>query len=149
MSKDHNPHAAGIYRAIALRHHSRYVEAQNRAEFHSSGPPDDDPPSVREADERYNEAVEEYLIEMPASIEATLALVHFAGVLAADRLVGEITQLPVNDERDAYHQSCALANVAGWLNDRAIEDIVERERRSKPGRCQLRAVESHDDDPAA
>src|SRR5947208_15493879 len=41
-----------------------------------------------------------------AAVAATadaLALVRFAGVIAADRLIGEAMQEPVNDERDAYH----------------------------------------------
>src|SRR5207302_10578778 len=41
-------------------------------------------------------------------VEATLALVEFAGILAVDRLAGEVMRLPVNDERDAFHQSLAL-----------------------------------------
>jgi hypothetical protein len=38
------------------------------------------------------------------------------------------------------------------LNERAIEELVERERRNKPERCKLREVGSHDnehDDPPA
>jgi hypothetical protein len=66
--------------------------------------------------------------------------VEFAGILAADRLIGEITQELINDERDAYHQSRALTDVARWLNNRATDELVERER------CKLRAVGSQDDD---
>src|SRR5438477_360042 len=72
-------------------------------------------PTTLEADERYKAAVEEWLVENPASPDAAAALVEFAGILAADRLVGEVMRNPVNDERDAYHQSVALASVAGWL----------------------------------
>src|SRR5262249_8573426 len=82
------------------------------------------------AEEKYVAAVEESVFETPQTAEATLALVHFAGVLAADRLTGEVTQKPVSDERDAYHQSIALAAVAGWLNDQAIHAAVQQERKA-------------------
>jgi hypothetical protein len=127
--KEDNPHVAGVYRAIALRFYCRYVEARENAEYQSGDLPDHGPLlNQGEADRRYAVAAEGCLIEDPASAEAALALVHFAGVLAADRLIGEITQEPVNDERDAYHQARALANVAGWLNERAIEELVKQER---------------------
>ncbi len=139
--KHHNPQAAGIYRAIALRFYSRYVEARENAERHGGdlsgyGSQHD----AREADERYKAG------EIPESIDAALALAHFAGILAADRFVGEITQEPVNDERDAYHQSRALADLARWINQLAIDELVEQERRKKAERCQLRAVGSQDND---
>jgi hypothetical protein len=145
--KDHNPQAAGIYRAIALRFYSRYVEARGTAERHGGdlsgyGPQHD----AREADERYKAAIDEAIGEIPESIDAALALAHFAGILAADRFVGEITQEPVNDERDAYHQSRALADLARWINQLAIDELVEQERRKKAERCELRAVGSQDDD---
>ena len=53
---------------------------------------------------------------------------EFAGILAVDRLAGEVMRLPVNDERDAFHQSLALANAGGWLNKIATAEFVERER---------------------
>ena len=138
--KEDNPHVAGLYRAIALRFYSRYVDARHQAEYQGGDFPNHGPlPTEREADDRYNEAVEQYLTEDPATADAALALVHLAGVLAADRLTGEISQSPVNPERDAYHQARALANVADWLNERAIEELVERERR-----CKLRAVPPND-----
>ena len=145
--KDHNPQAAGIYRAIALRFYSRYVEARENAERHGGdlsgyGSQHD----AREADERYKVAIDEAIGETPESIDAALALAHFAGILAADRFVGEITQEPVNDERDAYHQSRALADLARWINQLAIDELVEQERRKKAERCKLRAVGSQDDD---
>jgi hypothetical protein len=55
----------------------------------------------RNADQRYARTLEDCLFETPDSAEAVLALVHFSGTLAADRLIGEVTQEPVNDERDA------------------------------------------------
>ena len=150
--KNDNPQAAGIYRAIALRFYSRYVEPRENAERHGGdlsgyGSQHD----AREADERYKAAIDEAIGEIPESIDAALALAHFAGILAADRFVGEITQEPVNDERDAYHQSRALADLARWINQLAIDELVEQERRKKAERCKLRAVGSqdNDDDPDA
>jgi hypothetical protein len=144
--KDHNPQAAGIYRAIALRFYSRYVEARGTAERHGgdlSGYGSQQ--GAREADARYKAAIDEAIGEIPESIDAALALAHFAGILAADRFVGEITQEPVNDERDAYHQSRALADLARWINQLAIDELVEQERRKKAENCKLRAVGSQDD----
>jgi len=151
--KEDNPQAAGIYRAIALRFYSRYVEARENAERHGGdlsgyGSQHD----AREADERYKAAIDEAIGEIPESIDAALALAHFAGILAADRFVGEITQEPVNDERDAYHQSRALADLARWINQMAIDELVEQERRKKAENCRLRAVrgqDNDDDDPDA
>jgi len=54
--------------------------------------------------------------------------VEFAGILAVDRLAGEVMRLPVNDERDAFDQSLALANAGGWLNKIATAEFVGRER---------------------
>jgi hypothetical protein len=144
--KDHNPQAAGIYRAIALRFYSRYVQARGPAERHGgdlSGYGSQH--GAREADERYKAAIDEAIGEIPESIDAALALAHFAGILAADRFIGEITQEPVNDERDAYHQSRALADLARWINQLAIDELVEQERRKKAENCKLRAVGSQDD----
>jgi hypothetical protein len=139
--KYHDHHAAGIYRAIALRFHMRYVQARLSAEHRGGDLPDHGRlPTLLDADERYNDAIEGMIVEAPDSADAALALVHFAGVLAADRLIGEITQEPVDDEQDAYHQSRALASVAGWLNNKAVGELIKRERGK------LRAVGSQDDD---
>jgi len=128
-AKYHDRHAAGIYRAIALRFYCRYVDMRDSAEFRGGDLPDHGRrPTQPEADERYNAAVEDCIVEAPDSADAVLALVHFAGILAADRLIGEVTQQPVNEERDAYHQALALANVAGWLNRLALNELAEQQR---------------------
>ena len=145
--KDHNPQVAGIYRAMALRFYSRYAEARDHAEGHGgdlSGY--GSRPTQRDADERYAAAVEDMIGETPDSTDAALALVEFAGILAADRFVGTITNEPINDERDAYHQSRALADVARWINSRLYDELAEQERRKKIERCKLRAVGSQDND---
>ena len=100
MTKDirRNDHAAGLYRAMALRFYSRYVDMRHSAE-HCGGDLSEHGrlPTTLEADERYKAAVEEWLVENPASPDAVAALVEFAGILAADRLVGEVMRNPVND----------------------------------------------------
>jgi hypothetical protein len=130
--KHHDPHVAEIYQAIALRFYSRYVEARHSAKFRGEDLPDHGRlPTTGEADDRYGVAADGCVIEAADSADAALALVHFAGVIAADRLTGEVTQEPVNDERDAYHQVVALANVAGWINKLAIAEFAERVRDGK------------------
>jgi hypothetical protein len=105
MSDPKYQQVAGIYRAIALRFYSRYAEARDHAEGHGgdlSGY--GSRPTQRDADERYAAAVEDMIGEIPDSTDAALALVEFAGILAVDRLAGEVMRLSVNDERDAFHQ---------------------------------------------
>jgi hypothetical protein len=38
---------------------------------------------------------------------------------------------PVNDERDAYHQTLALANAVGWLNHQEIDEYTARIRERR------------------
>jgi hypothetical protein len=125
-------HVAGLYRAMALRFYSRYVDMRHSAEHRGGDLADYGRlPTQNEADERYKAAVEEWLWENPASAAAATALVEFAGVLAVDRLTGEVTREPVNDERDAYHQALALASVARWLDDHVARECVTRERAAR------------------
>jgi hypothetical protein len=132
--QDHNAHAAAIYRALVLRFYLRYVDMRHDAEF-QGGDLDDHGhlPTQADADGRYEAAVNECIWESPASTDAALALVKFAGILAADRLIGEITSDPVNDQRDAYHQSVALAHVSSWLNNIATDEFLERDKQHREG----------------
>ena len=73
-AKYHDPLAAGVYKAIALRFYSRYVEARQSAEFRGGDLPDHGRrPTQPEADERYNAAVEDCIVEAPDSADAALA----------------------------------------------------------------------------
>ena len=132
--KLNDPHVAEIYRAIALRFHARYLDARRNAE-HRGGDLQGYGalPTQCETDERYQAEADGCVIEAADSADAALALVSFAGVIATDRLTGEVMEEPVNDERDAYHQSVALANAAGWINKIAIDEAVEREREARRG----------------
>jgi hypothetical protein len=133
--KYHDRHAADIYRAIALRFYCRYVDMRHSAEncgadlTGSHGPL----PTPRDATDQYTDALEERLWEPPDSATAALALVEFAGVVTADRFLGEVLRDQVMaEERDAFYQTVALANVAGWINKLAMRELVERLGRGKP-----------------
>src|SRR5437763_8074174 len=121
MTKPHHSedaHAAGLYRAMALRFYSRYVDMRRHAAFAGGDLPDHGAlPTEADADKRYAAAVDQWLYETPHSTDAVLALIDFAGIITADRLMGEVTRDPVNDERDAHHQVIALAAAGSWLND--------------------------------
>ena len=63
------------------------------------------------------------------SATAALALVEFAGVVTADRFLGEVLRDQVMaEERDAFYQTVAIANVAAWINKLAMNELVEQER---------------------
>ena len=71
----------------------------------------------------------------PASATAALALVELAGGITADRFLGEVLRDQVMaEERDAFYQTIALANVAGWINKLAMGELVERVERAKLGK---------------
>ena len=118
---DHDKQAAGLYRAIALRFYSRYVVARRHVEFLGQDLPDAEPLMTElEASERYKRAVDDWVSEPPATIDAVCALVEFANVIAADRVVAEALREPgpVSDEKDALHQTIALGAAAEWLTQR-------------------------------
>ena len=129
-----DPHVAGIYRAIAIRFYSRYVDMRHCAAHRGGDIADHGPlPTPLEADDRYEAAVKHAIHETPDSADAALALVEFAAVLAADRLMGEALGEPVNDERDAYDQSVALAAAGSWLNKLALNEFTQRVRAKRSG----------------
>jgi hypothetical protein len=58
-------------------------------------------PKPRDAADQYIAAVDEWLWEPPDSAGATLALVEFAGVITADRFLGEVLRDQVMIEESA------------------------------------------------
>ena len=66
---------------------------------------------------------------------AALALVEFAGVISADKLLEEIGDEgpPVAPEVDALHQLVALTGASRWLNERVIAEYVEKQRADGAG----------------
>jgi hypothetical protein len=127
---DHDPHSAGMYRAIALRFYSRYVNMRHAAEFRGEDLGEGHGPlcSELEASEQYQAAVDAWLWESPETVNAAMTLVEFAGVIAADKLVNEVLRTggPVSDEKDAFHQIIALAAVAGRLNEQSSKEWFDR-----------------------
>jgi hypothetical protein len=131
-----DPLAAGIYKAIAFRFYCRYVDMRESAEhcgadLSAHGDPCSTP---RAATDQYLAAIEEWLWERPDTAEAALALVEFAGVVTADRFLGEVLRDQVMaEERDAFYQTIALATAAEWINRLALQELVEREQAKLKG----------------
>lgn len=119
--------------AIALQWHTRYVEARDNAKMRGGDLRDHGPLSTTQAEcrSRYARALEDCLFETPDSAEAVLALVHFSGTLAADRLIGEVTRNPSTMSGTPNHRAVALAAVAGWLNNRVVGEYIDREREAR------------------
>jgi hypothetical protein len=89
-------------------------------------------PTARDAADQYTASVERWLWEAPASATAALALVEFAGVITADRFLGEVLRDQViAEERDAFYQTIALSTAAEWINKLALNELVERSRGEK------------------
>jgi hypothetical protein len=127
-TKWHKPRMAQLHRLMALRFYLRVAEARHAAEHYGGDLTDHGPlVSPAEADDRYEAAVREWLNESPNSVREAQAMVEFAGLLAADWLVGDVTLEPVNQARDAFHQTIALSNVANWLNGLGMEEVVEEQ----------------------
>ena len=128
-AKYHDRHAAGIYRAIALRFYCRYVDMRDSAEHYGADLTASHGrlPTSREVTDQYTDAIEEWLWERPASATAALALVEFAGVITADRFLGEVLRDQViAEERDAFYQTVALSNAAEWINRLALNELAAR-----------------------
>ena len=69
----------------------------------------------------------EFEVAAPETAEATLALVHIAGVLAADRLMGEVTQaarrdepVPANERAGAAGRGAGIVGVYPWMVYRGL-----------------------------
>jgi hypothetical protein len=127
--KYHDKHAADIYRAIALRFYCRYVDMRHSAENCGADQTGSHGrlPTGLEASEQYTAALEERLWEPPETATAALARVEFAGVITADRFLGEVLRDQVMaEERDAFYQTVALANAAGWINKLAMRELWKR-----------------------
>jgi hypothetical protein len=131
----HDPRLVELYKLIAMRFWMRFVDARANVEHYGGGILREEDLGANEhhADLKYEAAADSALIEQAGSAAETLALIEFAGVLAADRLIGEVLNEPVNDFRDAYQQSRALANAALFVNDLANQELVEQERAKLAG----------------
>src|SRR5690242_15108429 len=115
----HDRHAADIYRAIALRFFLRYVDMRHSAEHYGADltATHGRRPTEAQASDQYTAAIDEWLWEIPETATAALALVEFAGVVTADRFLGEVLRDQVmTGERDAFYGTIALSNAAQWIN---------------------------------
>jgi hypothetical protein len=135
-------HVAGVYRALSLRFLIRYVDMLSSTDSFAGKTTDHGLLPTR----RYRRAVDEWVRRPAESAHAALALVEFAGVLAADRLTSDVLRDPLpGAEMDAGDQAIALAAAAEWLNRGAlreqgvIRDEPSRPAMSKPERTKLRA----------
>jgi hypothetical protein len=149
MSSDprfHDRHAADVYRAIALRFYCRYVDMRNSAEHYGADLTSTHSrlPTSLDATEQYLAAIDEWLWEIPESAAAALALTEFAGVVTADRFLGEVLRDQIiAEERDAFYQTVVISAVANWINKLALNELSEKSR------CKLRPVPNDDDPDAA
>jgi hypothetical protein len=135
---DHDRQAAGMYQAIALRFHARYIEARILADFCGEDIQGAEPlPTSADAGDRYQRAVDEWLSEEPSTPAAVLSLVEFAAVIAADRFAGQAMRDPgpVSEETDAFHQVVALNAVGEWLHSQVVlrDWLDRREAAYGPG----------------
>lgn len=126
---NHDQQAAGLYQTIALRFYARYVDARHRAKFRGEDLPGAEALlTSAEASERYRLAADEWVSETPATADAARALISFAGVIAADKLIDNVLceTGPASDEKDALHQTIALASAAEWVNEIAVREWLDR-----------------------
>src|SRR3954449_5686732 len=103
----HDDLTASFFRAIALRFYARYIDARQHAAFRGDDLPNAEPLCTPlEASDRYKRAVERALWETVDTADTVHALIRFAAVIAADKLVTEATgdSFGIDDEVDALHQ---------------------------------------------
>src|SRR5205807_8010930 len=131
---------------IARRFYGRHVDMRNSAEHYGADlrATHNRSPTSRDATEQYLAAIDEWLWEQPESATAALALAEFAGVVTADRFLGEVLRDQIiAEERDAFYQTVAISAVANWINRLALNELAEKSR------CKLRPVPNDDDPDAA
>jgi hypothetical protein len=121
-------HVAGVYRALSLRFLIRYIDMLSGADSFAGKTIDHGLLPTR----RYRRAVDEWVRKPPESAHAALALVEFAGALAADRLSAVLRDTLPSAETDAADQAVALTAVAEWLNKRALGERTDWQRQAAP-----------------
>src|SRR5438045_9792883 len=117
--KYHDRHAADVYRAIALRFYCRYVDMRNSAEHYGADltATHSRLPTSRDATEQYVAAIDEWLWEAPQAATAALALTEVAGVVTADRFLGEeLRDQVIAEDRAAGYQTFGISAVATLIH---------------------------------
>jgi hypothetical protein len=121
-------HVAGVYRALSLRFLIRYVDMLSSTDGFAGRTVDHGLLPTR----RYRRAVDEWVRKPPESAHAALALVEFAGALAADRLSAVLRDTLPSAEMDAADQAVALTAVAEWLNRPALGERADWQHAAPP-----------------
>ena len=121
-------HVAGVYRALSLRFLIRYVDMLSSTDSFAGKTIDHGLLPTR----RYRRAVDEWVRKPPESAHAALALVEFAGALAADRLSAVLRDTLPSAEMDAADQAVALTAVAEWLNRPALGERADWQQPPPP-----------------
>jgi hypothetical protein len=123
-------HVAGVYRALSLRFLIRYVDMLSGADSFAGKTIDHGLLPTR----RYRRAVDEWVRKPAESAHAAVALVEFAGALAADRLTSAVLRdtLP-SAEMDAADQAVALTAAAEWLNRPALGERADWQPAPRAG----------------
>jgi hypothetical protein len=121
-------HVAGVYRALSLRFLIRYVDMLSSTDSFAGKTIDHGLLPTR----RYRRAVDEWVRKPPESAHAALALVEFAGALAADRLSAVLRDTLPSAEMDAADQAVALTAAAEWLNGRALGERADWQQAAPP-----------------
>jgi hypothetical protein len=121
-------HVAGVYRALSLRFLIRYVDMLSSTDSFAGTTIDHGLLPTR----RYRRAVDEWVRKPPESAHAALALIEFAGALAADRLSAVLRDTLPSAEMDAADQAVALTAAAEWLNRRALGERADWQQPPSP-----------------
>jgi hypothetical protein len=121
-------HVAGVYRALSLRFLIRYVDMLSSTDSFAGKTIDHGLLPTR----RYRRAVDEWVRKPPESAHAALALIEFAGALAADRLSAVLRDTLPSAEMDAADQAVSLTAVAEWLNGRALGERADWQQPAPP-----------------
>jgi hypothetical protein len=117
-----------VYRALSLRFLIRYVDMLSSTDSFAGRTIDHGLLPTR----RYRRAVDEWVRKPPESAHSALALVEFAGALAADRLSAVLRDTLPSAEMDAADQAVSLTAVAEWLNGRALGERADWQQPAPP-----------------
>jgi hypothetical protein len=128
MTVHEDEHVAGVYRALSLRFLIRYIDMLSSTDSFAGKTIDHGLLPAR----RYRRAVDEWVRKPAESAHAALALVEFAGALAADRLSAVLRDTLPSAEMDAADQAAALTAVAEWLNRPALGERADWQQPPPP-----------------
>lgn len=121
--------AAGLSRALALRHKMQAAIFEADAESHGATIGPDVSPNLAELMCSYRELAIEWATEPARTALDAVALIEFAGQVVADRMRERMTcSTDVSD--DDFYAIVALAGAAEWLRNLDWKRYAERQRRA-------------------